>query len=93
MSAEPTADPREAELAALRDRVADLEAQLARKDAETAKVVATAQEKLYWLERWHVDLDRLMAKPGMIPALNAVRSARQVVWRIKKLRRRLSGQR
>ena len=57
-----------AEIAALRARVAELEAQLARKDAETAQLVATAQEKLYWLERWHVDLDTLMRKPGRDPA-------------------------
>lgn len=79
------------EVQRLRARVAELEEQLQRKDAETAQLVATAQEKLYWLERWHIDLDRVMAKPGMIPALNAVRSARQVVWRLKKLKRRLTG--
>jgi hypothetical protein len=93
VTAESRTDSREAEIAALRARVAELEDQLARKDAETARLVADAQEKLYWLERWHLDLDRLMAKPGAIPALNAVRSARQVVWRLKKLKRRLLGQR
>lgn len=92
MTAEPQTDPREAEIVALRARVAELEDELARKDAETAQLVATAQEKLYWLERWHVDLDRLMRKPGAIPLLNALRSSRQVVWKVRKAKRKLTGQ-
>jgi hypothetical protein len=91
VSAEPTTDPREAEIAALRARVAELEGELSRKDAETARLVATSQEKLYWLERWHVDLDRVMAKPGAIPLLDALRSSRKVVWQVRKLARKLTG--
>jgi hypothetical protein len=93
VSAEPATDPREAEIAALRTRVAELEAQLARRDAETAQLVASSQEKLYWLERWHVDLDRVMAKPGAIPLLDAVRSVRGVSWKLRKAKRKLLGQR
>jgi hypothetical protein len=86
-------DDQTAEITALRARVAELEEQLARKDAETAQLVATAQEKLYWLERWHVDLDRVMRKPGAIPLLDALRSARRVTWEARKLKRRLLGPR
>lgn len=89
MTAEPTTDPREAELAALRARVAELEAQLARQQQDTAALVAEAQEKLYWLERWHVDLDRVMAKPGAVQALDTLRGARRIVWALRKLKRRL----
>jgi hypothetical protein len=92
VTAEPTTDPREAEIAALRARVAELEAELARQAQATAGQLAEAQEKLYWLERWHVDLDRVMRKPGAVPALNALRSSRQVIWRVRKLKRRLLGQ-
>jgi SMC interacting uncharacterized protein involved in chromosome segregation len=92
VTAEPQTDPRESEIAALRARVAELEDQLARKDAETAQMLATAQEKLYWLERWHVDLDRLMRKPGAIPLLDALRSVRAVTWKVRKLKRRVLGQ-
>ncbi|HEU4974699.1 MAG TPA: hypothetical protein VFT50_06380 [Baekduia sp.] len=91
MTAEPTTDPREAELAALRAHVAELEAQLAEQTRTTARLVADAQEKLYWLERWHIDLDRLMARPGAIPALNALRRVRQVVWWLRVRKRRLLG--
>lgn len=93
MSAEPTTDAREAEIAALRARVAELEAQLEAQAQATTRLVAEAQEKLYWLERWHIDLDRIMRKPGAIQSLDALRSARKVVWRIRKLKRRLLGQR
>ncbi|WP_445148463.1 hypothetical protein [Baekduia sp. Peel2402] len=93
MTTEPTTDPRETEIAALRARVAELEDQLARKDAETAQLVATAQEKLYWLERWHIDLDKLMRKPGAIPLLDALRSARALSWKARKLKRRVLGPR
>jgi hypothetical protein len=86
------ADPREAEVAALRARVAELEQQLARKDAETARLVATSQEKLYWLECWHIDLDRVMAKPGAIQALDALRAVRGLSWKARRLKRRLLGQ-
>lgn len=91
MTAEPTTDPREAELAALRARVAELEEQLAEQTQATARLVADAQEKLYWLERWHVDLDRLMARPGAIPALNAVRALRKAAWAVRRRKRLLLG--
>jgi hypothetical protein len=93
VTAEPHTDSREAEIAALRARVAELEDQLARKDAETAQLVATAQEKLYWLERWHIDLDRVMRKPGAIPLLDALRSVRAWSWKVRKLKRRVLGPR
>jgi uncharacterized coiled-coil protein SlyX len=81
------------ELVALRARVAELEAQLTEQQQRTAALVAEAQEKLYWLERWHIDLDRVMRKPGAIQALDALRGARKVVWRLIKLKRRLLGPR
>jgi hypothetical protein len=81
------------EVAALRARVAELEAQLERHAQQTAALVAESQEKLYWLERWHIDLDRIMRKRGAVQALDALRSVRQVVWRVVKLKRRLLGPR
>jgi hypothetical protein len=87
----PTTDPRDLEIERLRERVAELEAQLEAQAQATAKTIAEAQEKLYWLERWHVDLDRVMRKPGAIQALDALRSMRKVVWKVKKLKRKLVG--
>lgn len=91
MNPDVTSDPRDAELAALRTRVAELEAELHDHAVRTAGLVAEAQEKLYWLERWHVDLDKLMAKPGAVPALDALKRVRGVARGTKKLKRRLLG--
>lgn len=89
VSAEQPVDARDAEVSELRGRVAALEAELAAQAQRTARVVAEAQEKLYWLERWHVDLDAVMRKPGAIPALTAFRRVRAFVRRVRKLKRRL----
>jgi hypothetical protein len=89
VTAEPVTDPRDREIAALQARVAALEAELHAQAVRTAAVVAEAQEKLYWLERWHVDLDTLMAKPGAVPALDALKRARGIARSTKRLKRRL----
>ena len=79
------------EVELLRARVAELEQQLAAQARATNRIAAEAEEKLYWLERWHIDLDRIMRKPGAIPTLNAVRGVRQALWRAKRLYRRARG--
>ena len=92
VSAPPKTDPRDLEIETLRARVAELEAQLEGQARATTRLLAEAQEKLYWLDRWHIDLDRVMRKPGAIPLLNALRSSRQVVWKLRKAKRKLTGQ-
>ncbi|MDQ3678828.1 MAG: hypothetical protein M3401_18865 [Actinomycetota bacterium] len=89
MSATPTPDSRDAEVAALQARVAALESELALQAQRTARVVAEAQEKLYWLERWQVDLDAVMSKPGAVPALEALKRVRSLARQVKRLKRRL----
>jgi uncharacterized coiled-coil protein SlyX len=91
MTAEPTTDARDAEIAALRARVADLEAQLAEQTRRTTTLVAEAQEKLYWLERWQVDLDKVMRRRGALQALEALKAVRALVRRARALQRRLAG--
>jgi hypothetical protein len=92
VSAQPTStDPRDEEIAALRARVAQLEGELAAQSRATATTVAEAQEKLYWLERWHVDLDAVMRKPGAVPALETLKKARGVARAAKKARRKITG--
>lgn len=73
----------------LRARVAELEAQLAEQARRTNELVARSQEKLYWLERWHVDLDVVMAKPGAVRALDLVKALRSAVRALRKAKRRL----
>lgn len=80
-----------AEVLALRARVAELEAQLAEQSRATNALVARSQEKLYWLERWNVDLDRVMARPGAVQALDSLKVVRSVVRWVRITSRRVRG--
>jgi hypothetical protein len=91
VSVEPAVDPRDEKIARLRARVAELESELAEQTRGTLALVSEAQEKLYWLERWHVDLNQLMRKRGALRALETLRSARLQVWRARRLKRRFLG--
>jgi hypothetical protein len=82
---------RDAEVDELRARVAELETQLADQARRTNRVVAQAQAKLYWLERWQIDLDDLMAKPGAVQALDAVRWLRNTLRKVRRLLRAVLG--
>lgn len=77
------------EVEALRARVAELEAQLAEQQRATNELVARSQEKLYWYERWGIDLDRVMARRSAQVALESLKRVRGVVWSLKRLSRRL----
>jgi uncharacterized coiled-coil protein SlyX len=81
------------EVQALRARVAALEAELAEQSRATAEIVARSQEKLYWLERWNVDLDRVMARPGAIRALDSLKVVRSGIRWVRITSRRLRSPR
>lgn len=94
----PTTDEQQQEIERLRARVAQLEQELVAQAERSNRVVAEAQEQLYWLERWHVDLNALMRKPGASQFRAAIRAARAVVrqlraigWRLKAATRKLTG--
>lgn len=87
---ELTADER-AELEALRARVATLEQELVEQVARANATAAAAQERLYWLDRWHVDLNALMARRGAAEARSLVRLLRGPLRSIRRLKRRLLG--
>ena len=89
MTTKPDIDARDAEIAELRSRVAALEHELAEQSRRSARIVAESQEKLYWLERWGVDLDRVMKRRGAVPALEAARRIRGVFRVLKRVTRRL----
>lgn len=76
-----------AELEALRTRVAQLERQVAA--ANTA--VAAAQERVYWLDRWHVDLNALMRKRGAAEFREAIRVVRGAIRMVRRAKRKLLG--
>ena len=67
MSSEETAGRAE-ELAReneqLRERIAVLETELGEQAARANEAVARMEERVYWLDRWHLDLNSVMDKPG-----------------------------
>jgi len=78
-----------AELARLRARIAALEDELVEVQARANAAVAAAQERAYWLERWHLDLNALMRRPGAGQLRALVRAIRATMRLTRKLRRRL----
>lgn len=87
-----TGTERDAELERLRARVAQLEAELTEQAARTERIVAAAQARTYWLDRWHLDLDALMRRRAVGAPLDVTfRALRKLRRGVQKLRRRLSG--
>jgi hypothetical protein len=78
-----------AEVEYLRARVAELEDQLLATEKWGNQTVAAAQEGLYWLERWHVDLNAVMRRPGADRFRRAVRGVRSVFRAGRRAKRRL----
>ncbi len=75
----------------LRARVAALESELVEVQSRANAAVAQWQERAYWLDRLHIDLNRLMERPGANELRLTLRAVRAVFWRIKRLKRRLLG--
>ncbi len=73
----------------LRGRVTALEAELVQVQASANEQVATWQERAYWLDRWHVDLNAVMRKPGASQFRALLRAVRSVVWGVQRLKRKL----
>ena len=82
----------QAENERLRARVEELEAELVEVQARANAAVAHWQERAYWLDRWHLDLNALMRRRGAAEFRALVRAVRSVVWGAKRARRRLRGQ-
>jgi hypothetical protein len=77
------------ELEALRARVVELEREHAAQIAAANAAVAAAQERTYWLDRWHLDLNALMARPGAAQLRALIRIARGAVRTVRRAKRRL----
>ena len=89
MSATETQADQQAEIERLRARVAELEAELVRIEDWANRTVGAAQERLYWLDRWQLDLNALMRRRGAAEFRAALRAMREVVRFLRRLRRRL----
>jgi hypothetical protein len=86
-SAQPLA--LEVENERLRAHVAALEAELVEVQSRANAAVAEWQERAYWLDRWHLDLNALMRRRGAAELRAALRAVRSVGRAFKRLRRRL----
>jgi hypothetical protein len=87
---EPTSERElQGEIERLRARLAALESELVEVQSRADAAVGHWQERAYWLERWHLDLNRAMRRPGAMQLLGALRLVRGVWWRAKRLKRRL----
>jgi hypothetical protein len=86
----PAAVPDDAsEIERLRARIAALEAELAEVHARTNAAIAAAQERAYWLDRWHIDANDLMRRRGAAELRALVRAVRGVVRSLRKALRSL----
>jgi hypothetical protein len=79
------------EIERLRARIEALEAELIEVQARANAAVAAAQEQAYWLERWHIDLNGLMRKPGAAQFRAGLRAARTVGRFFRRIKRRLGS--
>jgi hypothetical protein len=84
-------DAERQELEYLRGRVVTLEAERIEELRRAHAAVAAYQERVYWLDRWHLDLNALMARPGASEFRAGLRAVRAVVRQVRLLKRRLIG--
>jgi tetrahydrodipicolinate N-succinyltransferase len=77
----------QAEVQHLHARLAALEVELLEAQAHANDAVAEWQERAYWLDRWHLDLNELMRRRGtaeLRALLRAVRSVARIFRRAKR---------
>jgi hypothetical protein len=79
------------EVEQLRARVIALESELVETQARANVVVSQAQERVYWLDRWHLDLNALMRRPGAAELRGALRAVRAATRMIRQAKRRLGS--
>jgi hypothetical protein len=75
------------ELAALRAQVAALEAEQAETHRRANAAIAAAQERAYWLDRWHLDLNELMRRRWAVAVRAGLRTVRGMVRRLRRFSR------
>jgi hypothetical protein len=75
----------------LRARVAALESELVEVQARANAAVAEWQDRAYWLDRLHVDLNSLMQRPGANQLRLTLKAVRAAWWTLKRVKRRLMG--
>jgi hypothetical protein len=77
------------EVERLRARVAALETELVEVQARANVAIGEWQERAYWLDRWHVDLNALMRRRGAAEVRWLLRALRSVIRPLRRAQRRL----
>jgi SAM-dependent methyltransferase len=72
----------------LRRQIAVIEEEHADRLAAAHTALAEAQDRYYWLDRWGIDLNDAMRRPGAVRARLLMRGARSVARAAIKLKRR-----
>ena len=73
-----SSDTTGSEVEALRRRIDALEREQHERTARANAALAAAQDRAYWLDRWNLDLNALMRRPGAGELRAAMRAARGV---------------
>jgi hypothetical protein len=73
----------------LERRLEELDRQRVEQLAQANEALAAAQDKSYWLDRWHVDLNAVMARPGAAELRALLRALRSVVRGARQARAEL----
>ncbi len=81
-----------AEVERLRAQVEALEAELVAVQERANAAVAEWQERAYWLDRLHIDLNAVMRRPGANQLRLALKAVRAAFWQLKLIKRRLFKQ-
>jgi hypothetical protein len=79
------------ELEQLRARVQELERERLELMARANDAIAAAQDRAYWLDRWHLDLNALMQRPAAGRVRAVLRGLRVPYRLVAKAVRRLRG--
>jgi hypothetical protein len=74
----------QAEVERLRARVAALESELVEVQARANDAVAEWQDRAYWLDRWHLDLNALMRRRGTARVRAMLRAVRSPVRLLRR---------
>jgi hypothetical protein len=79
----------QAELGRLRARVAALEAELVEVQAHANDAIAEWQDRAYWLDRWHLDLNELMRRRSAARVRALLRAVRAPVRMLRRALREM----
>jgi septal ring factor EnvC (AmiA/AmiB activator) len=79
----------EDEIERLRTRLDGLEAELVEVQRRADKAVAEWQDRAYWLDRLHIDLNAIMRRPGANQMRVILKAIRTAFWMLRRARRRL----